>query len=84
MTRFAIIETGMALAIVLTAVVAWRTVLAVLPLFVLAIIWPVSDEAWEGKVFVTLSRNHGVTLADMLGPLAIIFGLAVLARWRRR
>jgi hypothetical protein len=59
--------------------ITWRKWLAV-GLVAAAVIWIFVNQSVEGPVLLTLSPNHGITVADLLSiALLIIAGLLVLS-----
>ena len=60
---------------------ARRVVLAVL-LVIAALIWVKINHDVEGRVWLTLTQNHGVTTADFLSVIAVL--MAVVIAWPTR
>lgn len=60
---------------------ARRVLLAVL-LVIAALIWVKINHDVEGRVWLTLTQNHGVTTADFLSVIAVL--MAVVIAWPTR
>lgn len=58
-----------------------RTLLAVI-LVCAGIVWLRINEKIEGRILLTLSRDHGVTTADLLSLAAFV--AAVVIAWPQR
>ena len=56
---------------------------AALLLLPAAVAWVLFNGPLEGPVLLTFSRDHGLTVSDLLAVLAVLVALAVLLRRRR-
>jgi hypothetical protein len=63
-----------------------RWTLGFLLLLVLSLIVLAMPARFEGPILVTITRNHGVTLSDMVGfvPLLVGWSAWLVGIWRRR
>lgn len=50
---------------------------------VLAVAWDVHKAPYEGPAVVRLSATHGLTVVDLVVPVALAVAAAVLVRYRR-
>lgn len=70
------------LAMAAAAVLVWvrRSLPPALTLLALAAVWLPVNSRLEGAVLVAFGPEHGITLADLLVPLAIGYVVVVLRR----
>ncbi len=57
--------------------------LAAVALVPVALFWPLIDQQVEGPTLLVLSYSHGVTVADLLCPIALFAALIAFLRPRR-
>ena len=50
----------------------------------LALLWPFVNRTIEGPVLLVVGVRHGVTVSDLLTPLAALLAVGVLTGLRRR
>ena len=78
---------GWSTAVAVVALVRGRSwfvlALAAVQLAVASAAWLRWNKRYEGRVLVTMSVNHGVTVGDLLVVPAAFVGLALLVRLRR-
>jgi hypothetical protein len=65
------------------AAMAWPRRLSYAAVIVFAVLWLRVNGPLEGYVLVTLGRDNGLTLADLLVPVEVLVIAAVSARKRR-
>ena len=58
--------------------------LASLVLAALSVVWPFVNGPLEGPVLWSFSRQHGLTLGDLLAPAGIVAAAIIWARTRAR
>lgn len=68
-------------AMLLTAVLAWRgSRLAAVALALQSLAWLSVNEAAEGPILITFSKDHGLVLADLVTIAALIFAAVTFVR----
>jgi len=81
--RLLFIEVLLAAAIVLAAIIATRSRLAVALLVLLALTFPLADQGWEGGVLIHVTNSHGLVVPDLLSVAALAWAGWLIVRQRR-